>query len=344
MDTWIWIAISVGFAIALVAWPRKVPEAAPEAPEPPKKPATKPREPAKSSPNPLPQIEYEEDTDLDPTKVGERKKEPEPVQPLTTMLVYDEDARTDEPTKATALILLSATAQTDKGLRRKQNEDSLLVREDDSLFVVADGMGGYRGGQIASTLAVETLAKAFASRSFRGTPPEALPRQAAELAQAIQMANVAILEHASSDKKLAGMGTTICAARFSPNKQRLYIGHVGDSRCYRMRDGALTQMTADHTMKEHGVTGAEAAHLSRAVGVWPVVPIDVVLAKPLPDDSYLLCSDGLTKMVPKEAITEILKSEASPAQAVEKLVEAANKRGGLDNITVILVRVRAPLG
>jgi protein phosphatase len=339
MDTWIWIAISVGFAVALVAWPRKAPDVSPAArAEPP----SKMREPAKSSPNPLPQIEYEEDADLDPTKVGAKKNDPEAAQPLTTTLVYDEDARTDEPTKATALILVSATAQTDKGLRRKQNEDSLLVREDESLFVVADGMGGYSGGQIASALAVDTIAKAFASRSFRGKAPEGLPRQAAELAQAIQMANVAILEHAKADKKLTGMGTTICAARFSPNKQRLYIGHVGDSRVYRMRGGTLTQMTADHTMKEHGVTGAEAAHLSRAVGVWPIVPIDVVLAKPLPEDTYLLCSDGLTKMVAKDAIAEVLKSEASPAQAVEKLIEAANERGGLDNITVILVRVRAP--
>ena len=140
------------------------------------------------------------------------------------------------------------------------------------------------------------------------------------------------------------MGTTIVAARFSPNKQRLYIGHVGDSRMYRLRGGVLKQMTSDHTMKDLGVTGAGSAHLSRALGVWPTVPIDIILGKPQPEDLYLLCSDGLTKMVSDDAIKKVLESGATPSAMVEKLIEEANARGGKDNLTVIVIRCRDPLG
>jgi serine/threonine protein phosphatase PrpC len=156
------------------------------------------------------------------------------------------------------------------------------------------------------------------------------------------MANAAILETAKSQPELEGMGTTVCAARFSANKQRVFIGHVGDSRCYRLRDGVFEQMTADHTMADHGVKGPGAAHLSRAVGIWPTVPIDVVMGVPLEDDVYLLCSDGLTKMLKDETIATVLKSEIDPKTAVERLVLFANSHGGKDNITVILIRVVPP--
>jgi len=138
------------------------------------------------------------------------------------------------------------------------------------------------------------------------------------------------------------MGTTICAARFSANKQRLYVGHVGDSRVYCFRNGKLRQMTSDHTMKDLGVTGEGAAHLSRAVGVWPVVPIDVVFGKPQPGDLYVLCSDGLTKMVTDEDIGLVLATNAAPSVVAEALVKAANDHGGKDNVSVIVVRVDDP--
>jgi protein phosphatase len=127
----------------------------------------------------------------------------------------------------------------------------------------------------------------------------------------------------------------------------VYIGHVGDSRVYRMRGGKLRQMTSDHTMKELGVSGAGSAHLSRAVGIWPVVPIDIVLGKPKPGDIYLLCSDGLSKMVDDASIEEVLRTGTSPANAVEALINTANAHGGKDNVTVIVVRVddaRRPKG
>jgi len=238
---------------------------------------------------------------------------------------------------------VTATAQTDKGLRRKRNEDSVLSREEDGIFVVADGMGGYRGGEIASKLAVTTIERAFVTQTFDGPLDDAIPRRASELVRAIQMANEAILERAEGDNQLAGMGTTICAARFSANKQRLYVGHVGDSRVYCFRNGKLRQMTSDHTMRDLGVTGEGAAHLSRAVGVWPVVPIDVVFGKPQPGDLYLLCSDGLTKMVTDEGIRAVLETGAAPAIVADALVKAANDRGGKDNVSVIVVRVDDPV-
>jgi PPM family protein phosphatase len=294
----------------------------------------------------LPKIDYGEDADVDPTLVGVPAREAarSSSAPPTQKIVYDEDAALEDPTQPGELILVTATGQTDKGLRRKRNEDNLLALEDDGVFVVADGMGGYRGGEIASHLAVTTIERAFTSKKFEGPQHDTIPLRASELARAIQMANEAIFTKAASDKRLDGMGTTICAARFSKNKQRVYIGHVGDSRVYRMRDGKLFQMTSDHTMEQLGVNGEGAGHLSRAVGVWPIVPIDIVLGKPQPGDVYLLCSDGLSKMVPDDQIEQLLRQSESPAAAAETLIQAANERGGKDNVTVIVVRVDAPLG
>jgi PPM family protein phosphatase len=309
-----------------------------KASEPAKEPAP---EPAKELA--LAKLEYEEDDDIDPTKIGGGAAPRPPIyQPPVKRIVYDEDAANDEPTRTESLFLVSATAQTDTGLRRKRNEDSLLVLDSSSLFVVADGMGGYRGGELASQLAVKTMADAYQSGTYDGPPHETVPTHASELARAIQMANAAILETAKAKPELEGMGTTLCAARFSGNKKRIYIGHVGDSRCYRLRDGVFKQMTADHTMADHGVKGPESAHLSRAVGIWPTVPIDIVMGVPLADDVYLLCSDGLTKMLPNDAIADVLRAEEDLKVAVERLINAANARGGKDNVTVVLVRVVPP--
>jgi PPM family protein phosphatase len=284
----------------------------------------------------LPNLSFEEDADVEPTRVGEQSR-----VPPTTPIVYDADAEVDEETQPRPLILVTASAQTDKGIRRKRNEDSVLVAEDKDLFVVADGMGGYSGGQIASQLAVQTIASTFSAKHLAGPRIETIPPRASELALAIQKANDAILATAKTDSVLEGMGTTVCAAHFSKHKQRLYIGHVGDSRIYRYRDARLQQMTSDHTMKDFGVEGDGSAHLSRAVGVWPTVSIDIILGKPRVGDLYLLCSDGLTKMVSDERIEEILRTHA-PSRAVEELVKAANEQGGKDNISVIVIRVDSP--
>lgn len=307
----------------------------------PVKPSAAESAPAAPAPkDDLPKIAYDEEdaADLELTALGKAVSSGFKAQKI----VYDDDAAIDEPTHSGALILVTATGQSHPGKRRKNNEDSLLADVQNGIFVVADGMGGYTGGEVASQLAITTIERAFASGSFAGGSDEAIPRRASELASAIQMANEAVLERAGTEKQLQGMGTTICAARFSPNKQRVYVGHVGDSRAYCLRDGALQQMTSDHTMGSLGLKGAEAHHLSRAVGVWPAVPIDIVLGKPRPGDVYLLCSDGLTKMVDDARIQEILVAAADPNAAVERLIEAANEAGGKDNVTVIVVRVDEP--
>jgi protein phosphatase len=290
----------------------------------------------------LVRMEYEEDHDIDPTKIGGAAPKRAVYQPPVQRIVHDDEAGADEPTHTELLFLVSAMAQTDKGLRRKRNEDSVLVLESESLFVVADGMGGYRGGELASQLAVTTIGDAFRRKEFEGAPHEGIPAQASELARAMQMANAAILETSKKKPELEGMGTTVCAARFSANKKRVFIGHVGDSRCYRLRNGVLSQMTADHTMAHHGVKGPEAAHLSRAVGIWPTVPIDIVMGVPAAGDVYLLCSDGLTKMLDDTVIATVLRAEEDLKAAVERLVLFANARGGKDNVSVVLVRVVPP--
>ncbi len=239
---------------------------------------------------------------------------------------------------------MAAAAGTDRGRRRKRNEDCFVVLEEHNLFVVADGMGGHAGGEIASRLAADTIAEAFRTGNFKGEPYANVPRRGSELALAIQMANRAIFDRAKNETALTGMGTTVVAARFSPNKQRVYIGHVGDSRAYRLRSGELQQITTDHTMGASGVTGPLASHLLRAVGILPAVKIDLLIGRPRPEDIYLFCSDGLTKMVPNDQIREALVGEKNLDKAVEKLVELANARGGRDNITVVLVQVKDPRG
>ena len=343
-----WIVVVALFVLAVgVAYSlgsrRAEPKLAPPAPD--RRPPAPPPAPA---PAPQPEIrlakmDYEEDEEIDPTKIGAVRGGKRPIyQPPVHRIVYDDDAAIDEPTRAESLFLVSATAQTDTGLRRKRNEDSVHVLESASLFVVADGMGGYAGGETASQLAVKTIGDAYRARSFDGDVHENVPAQASELARAIQMANAAILDTAAEKRELEGMGTTLCAALFSANKKRVYLGHVGDSRCYRLRDGTLAQMTADHTMADHGVKGPEAAHLSRAVGIWPTVPIDIVMGVPLENDVYLLCSDGLTKMLTDDLILQVLAEEEDLKGAVERLISSANARGGKDNVTVVLVRVVPP--
>ena len=260
----------------------------------------------------------------------------------TSRIVHDPEAADDEPTAAHALILVSAVGQTHRGRRRKRNEDAYVVLHEHNTFVVADGMGGYAGGDIASRLAVNTIQEAFDNDDFEGSTGDDLHRHGAQLAAAIQMANRAIWLHSQSDPQLEGMGTTIVATRFSPRKERVYIGHVGDSRCYRFRDDQFQQLTVDHNLEQMGVQGRNAHMLTRAAGIGPGVEVDVILARPQPGDSYILCSDGLNKMLEDEQIAEGLRVAATPELAVETLVSRANQAGGRDNITVILIQVKTP--
>jgi protein phosphatase len=260
----------------------------------------------------------------------------------TNTLIHDASAADEETSAAFAMMLVSAVGQTHKGKRRKRNEDRYLVLERHNLFVVADGMGGYVGGQIAAQIAVDTIQVAFDTNSFEGNTPTDAPRDGAQMAASFQMANRAIWDRTRAEPELEGMGTTLVGARFSPRKERVYICHVGDSRCYRLRDRNLEQLMADHTLKEMGITGKNAAQLTRAVGVAPGVEVDLTLAEPQVGDLYLICSDGLTKMVKSPQIIEILGKNPEAEDAVRALIEAANDNGGKDNITVIVVNVLMP--
>lgn len=259
-------------------------------------------------------------------------------------IVADPGADDEEPTRNAPVILVSAAGQTDRGKKRKRNEDRYAVYEPENLYVVADGMGGYAGGQIASQLACDTIVAAFAEDELDGPIDGDVPRRAGELALAVQMANRAIFQRSQEEPALKGMGTTVVCARFVPHKKRVYLGHVGDSRCYRLRDGHLEQLTQDHTMARFGVTGRHGAALSRAVGVGPGVNVDVIIAEPRVDDLYLLCSDGLTKMVADPVLREVLVRARSLEEAVQVLIDKALDAGGKDNITVVLVAVKDVAG
>ena len=258
-------------------------------------------------------------------------------------LSYEEDAEAEEVTSASARILLYAAGDSDQGRVRKRNEDSLLVMPERSLFAVADGMGGHRGGAVASSLAIDALQDAFDREAFEGRVQSngKVPRRARELAAAVHMTNECVRSMAFADRELSDMGTTLVAARFSPNKQRLYVGHVGDSRCYRLRQGKLRQLTTDHTMASLGVKGPSANHLYQAIGVSPGLAIDLIVDKPQDDDVYVLCSDGLSKMVGDDQLRDVLIEHEDLESALYTLIEAANDRGGNDNVTVIIVKVVA---
>jgi protein phosphatase len=256
-------------------------------------------------------------------------------------IAYEQEAEEEETTSPLARILISAKGDSDRGHKRRANEDSLLSMPERSLFAVADGMGGYHGGAVASSLAVETLRQSFERERFVGElrSDKPVPRRAEELASAVLQANWAVFQAARRDPSLAQMGSTLVAARFSPNKQRVYIANVGDSRCYRLRGGKLRQLTTDQTMRLVGLQGPGANDLLQAIGVTSDLAIDLIVDKPRPNDIYLLCSDGLTKMVEDQEIERLLVEEGDLEAAVYGLIERANDNGGKDNVTVVLIKV-----
>ena len=254
-------------------------------------------------------------------------------------IAVDQTALQDEAAQGVPLFQVDAVGRTDRGKKRRHNEDSILVRTEQGLCVVADGMGGERGGALASRLAVETIAETLENRTFAEKVHATLPLAAGEVARAIQRACARIREAAKRDPTLARMGTTVVAARFLPDKGRVYIGHVGDSRCYRFREGMLEQITSDHTMASLGVAGEGGQFLSRAVGPRSTVLTDVLVGKPRIGDVYLLCSDGLTKAVPDDLIRDVLDICWELPHAADRLVDMANRRGGPDNVSVVLARV-----
>ncbi len=230
---------------------------------------------------------------------------------------------------------LVAGERTDVGRVRDGNEDEKLVDDRMGLFAVADGMGGHQGGEVASSTALEALRAAVAD----GAP----------IRDAIARANEAVIERAAADDRLRGMGTTMTAATLAAGGT-LLIGHVGDSRAYLARDGAFTQITEDHSLVEEMVREGELTPeqadvhprrniVTRALGIDPDVDVDLYPVELRGGDRVLLCSDGLTSMIRPDEIAAILREEADPQQAADRLVDAANAAGGEDNITVVVLDV-----
>ncbi|MEO6572243.1 MAG: protein phosphatase 2C domain-containing protein [Polyangiaceae bacterium] len=263
----------------------------------------------------------------------------------SVLMQFDSDEiAIDEPTAPRARIAFASAVSTDVGKKRKRNEDNHLILQEQGLFVVADGMGGYAGGDVASRIAVDTISEAFRTKSFTGKPNPTRPRRGNELVWAIQGANAAVYDAAKTSSEYEGMGTTLVGAKFSSRKKRLYIGHVGDSRCYRSRKHELKQLTTDHTLAQSGVTGKYSGNLSRALGIARRVKVDLVVDAPEPGDVYVVCSDGLSKMLTDQEIGEVIDSAPDLDEGVKRLVASANARGGRDNITVILIKVMEPSG
>jgi protein phosphatase len=235
------------------------------------------------------------------------------------------------------LRIAEEAVRTDTGRQRNANEDSLFT--DAPLFVVADGMGGAQAGEVASRAAAESFAQNLPSG-----PPERL------LEDTIEGANRTIHELARKDPSLAGMGTTITAALVDLDAEEVAIGHVGDSRAYRLRDGKFEQLTRDHSLVEEmrrkgQLTDAQAEDhpqrsiITRALGPEPEVEVDLRTVPALAGDVFLICSDGLTTMLDDEKIAHVLGRATSLQSAVKALVDEANRAGGRDNITVVLFRL-----
>jgi PPM family protein phosphatase len=227
--------------------------------------------------------------------------------------------------------------RTDTGRQRSENEDSLFVRA--PIFVVADGMGGAQAGEVASKAAADAF-----DRDLPQAPPERFLRET------IEIANRRIHELAQADPSRAGMGTTITAAIVDAEGEEVGIGHVGDSRAYRLRRGKLEQLTRDHSLVEEmrrkgQITDAQAEDhpqrsiITRALGPEPDVEVDLQTVPAAPGDVFLLCSDGLTTMVEEARIAAVLADADSMAAAVRALVDEANAAGGRDNITALAFRL-----
>jgi protein phosphatase len=224
--------------------------------------------------------------------------------------------------------------QTDVGRRRPGNEDAILVTE--GLLVVCDGLGGHAGGEIASGLAVETIAAVVGS----APRPDQPGGHAGRLRAAIEAANAAILRRGTADPACTGMGTTVAAAILPPGSALMTYAHVGDSRIYLIRGGrrpAITALTRDDSWAEAGPAFQHI--LTKALGLQADVGFDVGEQPLEPGDAALLCSDGLTTMVPDDRILGLVTARAGDLEAACRgLIAEANARGGRDNISVVLAR------
>lgn len=243
-------------------------------------------------------------------------------------------------------------ARTDVGLKRTHNEDYFALVEEDRLFMVADGMGGHASGDVASKLSTEVIGEFYrTSRNPEATWPVRYDpeRSFAEnrMIASIRLANEKIHEASMRNRQQRGMGTTIVA--FHLNGDDGYVAHVGDSRCYRIREGTIESITRDHSLLEDwkdarpDLTDEEIRDfphknvITRALGMRDTVDVDICRFKILDGDKFLLCSDGLSGMLDDHEICQVVMSHDDPEEAVSELIERSNLAGGEDNVSAMLV-------
>lgn len=233
--------------------------------------------------------------------------------------------------------------KTDIGLKRKNNEDVFVVSPELDFCLTADGMGGAAAGELASKIFADTTQDIFAGNTDR-SQKEVLYR----IQKAFRDANENILEHVIQNTSHKGMGCTAELLAFSD--EGFIVGHIGDSRTYRLRKGHLEQLTQDHTMVqqqfEEGLISSDQIKqhplrnvIFRAVGIKEELALDLIIGKIFKEDLFLLCSDGLTDMIPDEQIRKIICTDTDISRKAEELIETAKIAGGIDNITVALVAI-----
>lgn len=253
-----------------------------------------------------------------------------------------------------------AAGISDVGLQRDHNEDSFAILTEQELYVVADGMGGHRAGDVASRLATDAIVDFFrATASEDVTWPfhfdARLSEEENRLLTGIRIANRQIIERSARSRECHGMGTTVVGALFSPKKKKMYIGHVGDSRAYRIRGGAIAQMTRDHSLVNDyllampELTEEQRSELpknviTRALGMQDHVTVDLQSDDAEPGDLYVLCSDGLSGMIEDDEILDVVGGTDDLQDACRRLVALANEHGGEDNITALIVRIEEEAG
>ena len=236
-------------------------------------------------------------------------------------------------------------ADTDRGLKRRNNEDFYGILQPGGLVVVCDGMGGHRDGEIASQLAVSTIMEAYQRleqseiASLIADVEETLPAQAERLLAAVRLANYRIRLNAGGWDQRLEMGTTVVAAVLA--EDRLIAAHVGDSRLYCLHENHLAQLTSDHSLRRetNGREGAPPNVVTRALGTEPEISVDILQVPVATHDRFLLCTDGLTNLVDSDSLQDILSSTVDDREAIRRLIAHANAAGGKDNITVAIAAI-----
>jgi serine/threonine protein phosphatase PrpC len=248
--------------------------------------------------------------------------------------------------------------KTDVGLLRERNEDSYLVFPEYRFAAVADGMGGHLSGDIASSLAIATLQEFYRhtvgpDRTWPFPYDNDLTEEENCVVVGVRLANQHVFSRARRSQNESGMGTTVVAIMFTYDCKQVIVGHVGDSRCYRIREDQITQLTSDHSLvsevteiapwlSDDEVNQLPSNVITRALGMAPDVVVDLLTTDTRGGDRYLLCSDGLNGMLTDEEILAIVNTDRPRLEICEELIVKANNAGGNDNCTVVIVDLEKP--